>query len=419
MKKLFCMLFFMMSAMAFNSFASDIPDFLRIGINSSSLASSVTIKSDGGIYTEAFFAMPEEGAEESPFYIADSAVISVGENGTLICNDIETDESSIDFLKTSEFIECQGKKYRGAIRLSVLRGKILIINVINIDEYLYGVVGKEMSPSFPIEALKAQSVAARNYAICSLGRHSSEGFDLCNGIHCQAYAGVSGEAESVREAVDETSGKLLRYHGKIVECYYYASNGGYSESSENIWVSELGYLKGKRDPFEDPERTPNYKWEVTFTAEDMKKTLAGRGIDIGDILDIEVTKYSKNKHVLEIKIVGTKGEKFYYKDNIRAAFPKEVKSTYFTVTSGSSGVSAKVLGVNGLYSVTIAPSHVLTGNGLEKLSGKGKAGEFTFSGGGYGHGVGMSQYGAKFMAEEGYTYDEILDFYYTDTEITD
>ena len=419
MKKLFYLLLFMMSAMVFNSFASEIPDFLRIGINSSSLASSVKIKSDGGIYTEAFFAMPEEGAEESPFYIADSVEVSVSENGTLLCNEIETDESEIDFLKTSEFIECQGKKYRGAIRLSVRRGKILIINVINIDEYLYGVVGKEMSPSFPLEALKAQSVAARNYAICSLGKHGSDGFDLCNGIHCQTYAGVSGEAESVRKAVDETSGKILRYNGRVVECYYYASNGGYSESSENIWVSALGYLKGKKDSYEDPERTPNYKWEVTFTAEDMKKTLAGRGIDIGDILDIEVTKYSKNKHVLEIKIEGTKGEKFYYKDNIRAAFPKEVKSTYFTVTSGERTVSAKVLGVNAMETVNIAPSYVLSADGLMKISGKGKSGEFTFSGGGYGHGVGMSQYGAKFMAEEGYTYEEILNFYYTDTEITD
>ncbi|MDO5477630.1 MAG: SpoIID/LytB domain-containing protein [Clostridia bacterium] len=418
MKKLLFAIIFIMSAMAFNCFASEVPDFVRVGINSSSLTGSVTIESDGGVYTEAFFAIPEDGAEESPFFIADKVEVTVSENGTLICNGEETDETEVDFLKTSEFIVCQGKKYRGAIRLKVKSGKILIISVLSLDEYLYGVVGREMSESFPLEALKAQSVAARNYTVISMNRHGSEGFDLCNGIHCQAYGGVAAEGSNIRKAVDETSGKLLLYKGRVVECYYYSSNGGYSESSENVWMAELGYLKGKADPYEDPERTPSYRWEVKFTADQIKENLASRGIDIGDIQNIEVTKVSENHHVLEIKITGSKGDKYYYKDNIRAAFPSGIKSTYFTVTGGGK-TEAKVLSSKGLESVTMEPCYVLTSDGKKKLSGKANSGEFIFSGGGNGHSVGMSQYGAMFMAEEGFTYDEILNFYYTDTEISE
>lgn len=435
MKKLLIAMIFILSATVINSFASEIPDFVSIGINASSLAQSVSLEADGGIYTEAIFAMPEaaqengeaseggEGAESgeitegSSFYIADSIEVTVSENGTLVCNGKETDETEVEFLKTSEFIVCQGKKYRGAIRLSVRHGKILIISVVHMDEYLYGVVGKEMSDSFPLEALKAQSVAARNYAVISMRRHESEGFNLCNGVHCQAYGAVASEGSNVRQAVDETTGKLLYYNGEVVECYYYSSNGGYTESSENVWVSEIGYLRGKADPFEDGSRIPGYNWEVTFTAEEIKTVLDSRGIDIGDIVNVEVTDYSENNHVTAIKIEGTKGEKVYYKDNIRAAFPGNLRSTYFTVSSGAGEASVRVLTGNGMETVKIAPSYIMSGNGILKVSGKGREGEFTFSGSGYGHGVGMSQYGAYFMAEQGYTYEDILKFYYTDTEI--
>ncbi len=402
--------------MGINAFASEIPDFVNIGINNSSLASSVKLYSDAGVYTDSSFAKAE-GSTSAYHYIADEVLVSVGEDGTLICNEFVTGKTSIDFFRTSEFIYCQNKPYRGAIRLRVKSGKILIINMLNMDDYLYGVLGKEMSESFPLEALKAQSVAARNYAILNMGRHSSDGFNLCNGQHCQAYGGANSEGEKIRQAVDETTGKLLYYNGEIVSCYYYSSNGGYSESSENVWVASLGYVRGKPDPFEDPSRIPGYYWQKTFTAEQIKKTLAARGIDIGDIVDVEVRKVSENKHVTELVFVGTNGEKKYTKDNIRAALPESLKSTLFTVEKGGDGASARVLTGNGMEVRNVGEAYVMSGDGKVKLSGSGNEGEFVFSGSGYGHGVGLSQYGAYFMAEQGYTYKEILKFYYTDTEI--
>ena len=440
MKKFFFTLAVMVSLMTIGSFANEIPEFISIGINASSPAKEVSLSASGGVYTNAAFAKPpeevtedateeateetseeatEEATEAQSYYIGEEITVTVTEGGTLSVNGADTNETQIDFYKTSEFMVCLGKKYRGTIRLSVKWEKIMIVNILRMDEYLYGVVGREMSTGFPIEALKAQSIAARNYAVCSMGRHSSEGFDLCNGVHCQAYGAVAAEEDDIRQAVDETSGKLLIYDGRVVECYYYSSSGGYTENSENVWVSEIGYLKGKADPFEDGSRIPGYYWEESFSPEEIKECLASRGIDIGDIVNVEVTDYSANQHAVTVKITGTEGVRYYYKDNIRAAFPVQLKSTLFTVTKGNVTVPAKVLSVNGLETVNIAPSFIMSGDGIYKIEGKGESGKFTFSGRGNGHGVGMSQYGAMFMAEQGYTYEEILNFYYTDAEISE
>lgn len=399
-------------------FAADIPDTVRIGINASSPSSLVKLSSDNGIYTYSNFAAGDSGGE-GPYLIDQSVTVTISDSGTLCCNGIDSGETQLDFFKASEFIKCDGRLYRGDIRLMVKNGGILIVNIVKTDEYLYGVVGREMSEGFPIEALKAQAVAARNYMVISMGRHSFEGFDLCNGVHCQAYGAVASEGEKVKEAVDETSGKLLLYKGAPVQCYYYSSNGGYSENSENVWVAELGYLKGKKDPFEQADRISDYNWSVTFTASEIKNTLAQRNIDIGDIKDVKVTEYSENNHALELLITGTAGTKSYYKDNIRAAMPKGLKSTLFTVEKSGGETYSMVLTANGLISVVTPDSDVLSGNGRVHIGGGSEEISFTFKGSGNGHGVGMSQYGAMFMAEQGYSYIDILKFYFTDTEIAD
>ncbi len=416
MKKLIIAGFILALLSVTGVFASEIPDYIEIGINASSLAETVRVESSGGLYKKG---ISEDESEDLSYYIGDKIEVTVSEEGTLICNGEDMETSEMEIYKTSEFLSCQGRTYRGAIKLLVNHKKILIVNVLAMDEYLYGVVGREMSESFPLEALKAQSVAARNYAVISLGRHSDQGFDLCNGEHCQAYGGVAYEGENVRKAVDETTGMLLYYEGEVVQCYYYSSNGGYTEDSENVWYASLGYLRGKSDPFEKGDEIPGYNWSHTFTKEEVEDCLLERGIDIGEIKDITVTEYSENQHALEIVIKGTKGKKVYYKDNIRAAFPERLKSTLFTVSKGADTVSVKVLTGNGMSVYETKPVVVMSRDGLHEIKTVGKSGEFTFTGRGNGHGVGMSQYGAKFMAEEGYTFREILEFYFTDTEILD
>lgn len=417
MKRIAFLIFLFCLTGAASAFAFEAPATVRIGINASSPASTAELSSDGGIYTYAEAFASDES--EAPYLIDKTVTVTVSDEWTLMCNGADTGLTQSDFFKASEFICCQGKQYRGDIRLCVKNGGILIINNISVEEYLYGVVGREMSEGFPIEALKAQAVAARNYTAISMGRHSSEGFDLCNGVHCQAYGAVAAEGEKVRKAVDETAGVYLKYKGNPVQCYYYSSNGGYSENSENVWVAELGYLKGKKDPYEDASRIQNYNWTVTFTAEDIRKTLSDRDIDIGDITDVRVKKYSENNHALELEIVGSKGTKSYFKDNIRAAMPKSLNSTLFTVTKSGGTREISVLTANGTVQLSSVSGTVLSGNGREYINTDGGEVEFTFTGSGWGHGVGMSQYGAMFMAEQGFGYEDILKFYFTDTEIDD
>lgn len=463
MKKTVLLSLFASLIMTVAVWGANVPETVNIGLNSSSLSFEVELSAKDGVYTTSAFACPneitepleeealseeypdeegeaeleeEEYSEELPeeileeeseesgaddggfYYLGDKITVTLSDGGTLICNGVETGEARVDFYSGSEFITCRKKEYRGYITLIAKPSGILIVNRVGLDHYLYGVVGREMSEGFPLEALKAQAVAARNYAIVKQGRHQSEGFDLCNGVHCQAYGGVSSEGETVRQAVDETSGKVLLYKGEVVECYYFSSDGGHTENSENVWVSSLGYLKGKPDLFENEDEIPGYSWSVTFTAEQIEEALKLRGADIGEITDVEISEYTKNGYAKKMIITGTKGERVYSKDNIRAALPSQLKSNNFTLKKGGQEVLVKVLTGNGKENVTIPKSTVLSVNGITTLGG-GNEGEYTFSGKGNGHGVGMSQYGAKGMADLGYTYEEILEYYYTDTEISD
>lgn len=409
------MIALLLAIIAVPASAKRIPDEIRVGIGQ---ASSVTLTAKSGVYSDV--RMPDEESEEdeddeAPYDLGTTVSVTASPEGTLCCNGIDSGAAQINFSSDDESMSCAGKSYRDVIRLVHKNGKIQIINVLTMDHYLYGVIGKEMSESFPLEALKAQAVAARNYTVVSIGKHASEGYDICTTDHCQTYGGVAGEGPKVRQAVDETSGKLLLYNGEVAQCYYTTSDGGYTEDSENVWVATLGYLRGKKDPYEDPARIPDYTWTKTFTAKQIEDTLKNRGAGIGTLESVEVTKYSENHHAIEVVFTGSNGKKTYTKDNIRSAFPSTLKSTLFTITGGGKATFAVLTG-EGTVETPAFSATVLSANGRETLSAASDS--YTVSGSGSGHGVGMSQYGAKFMAEKGMSYEDILKFYYTDTEIS-
>jgi stage II sporulation protein D len=181
--------------------------------------------------------------------------------------------------------------------------------------------------------------------------------------------------EIIREAVDETSGQVITYDDEVACAYFFSTSGGHTESSENVWSGKLGYLRGVEDSYE-PEIANNTNWSVTYTRAELKKMFPS----LGTITDIEITELSENDRVTELVITGSKGSKTLTKNSIRTPFgTSKLKSQWFEVYF--------------------------------------EDGEATFEGHGFGHGVGMSQYGAMGMAAEGFTYDEILKWYYTDIEI--
>lgn len=343
-----------------------------------------------------------------------------------------------------------GRKYRGVIEFGRYNGGLITpVNVVDLDEYLYSVVASEMSASWHEEALKAQAVSARTYAVYNVGKHSPNGYGLCDKTDCQVYGGYNSEKESVTAAVKDTSGEILCYEGKPIQAVFSASSGGYTCSSENAWVSALPYLRAVSDSYES-----SVTWTRSFTASEIESILSSKGVNIGSVKNMAVTKFADGGRCLELTIVGTNGTKSYTKEAARTFFSSSrggsLPSTMYTINGSEvpTGITSPMYaigaGSNRVVS-TVKGAHVYTSSGRSVIGSSsvsvvgrnGKtasysgesvpslnkdylnqsASTFVLSGKGNGHGVGLSQYGAKGMAENGFTYREILEHYYTGAEI--
>ena len=310
-------------------------------------------------------------------------------------------------------------------------GDLNVINVVAREDYVKGVLPYEMSPSWPLEALKAQAVCARTYALLQTKHRDSYRFDVCTTTDCQVYQGANQASALTDRAVEETAGMAAMYGGKYAETYYYASNGGASESSENVWSMPLPYLVGKEDPYEGTISIPDYVYTMTYSYSQLSALLKSKGYSIGTVSSAYVSRTTPTGNVAEITFRDTAGKTVVItKEACRSVL--ETKSMRFTISGGGSGGSWQVnpsggalSSLSGAYTVTASgvsayeggDAYVITASGVSRLqkppavSGSGSG--ITISGTGWGHGVGMSQYGAKAMAELGRTYEEILHFYFT------
>lgn len=274
-------------------------------------------------------------------------------------------------------------KYMGSFLIKVYNAKILPINILDMENYLKGVVGYEMSDYFPLEALKAQAVAARNYALSKMGYERAKGYDFDDTINYQVYKGYNASYTNVITAVDATKGQVLLYNDKLVETLYSAWHGGVSENSENVWGNTAPYLRSVQDNYEqDPWPNGNR----VLTSVEIQKILKTKGLltatDTFIKLDlISITNFESGR-VASINIV--------YKNAFELILTKSVAldstRTFLSLPSN-------------LYTVTYDPINDI----------------YTFFGKGYGHGLGMSQIGAKNRAAAGQSYNEILQFYYQNT----
>ena len=290
------------------------------------------------------------------------------------------------------------RKYRRQLELTATSKGIRVVNILPLDEYLYGVLPNEIYPSWPEEALKTTAVASRSFTLASIsGKHSAHGFDVCNNTHCQMYRGMGTEYASTNKAVDDTKGQVLTYNGKIISAMYSANNGGYCEGTENIWSAKLPYYVSKPDPY-----TPEDVWKVSFTASEVNEKLKARGKDIGDIKRIVVEKVAESGRVTKLTIVGTNGKYTLEKDSIRSLFG--LRSTMFelyTSNTASKSLAEAVIAMENSADIGLCLAAFTRGEAT-----------YIFEGRGYGHGAGISQWGCKNMADMGFNYEEILAFYY-------
>lgn len=398
---------------------------LKVGLYYDDTAlTALTLESDGGFN----YGISEEESEAQDTLEENTLNITASEN-TIVINETHNADTQLAVYPKSGFIKINGAKYRGGVLLKVEASKITVINIIDLEEYLYGVIGSEMPSSWNIEALKAQAVCARSFAVANINKHASKGFNLCATTNCQVYKGVSAETESTVKAVDETSGKLLMYDGDVAETLFFSCSGGHTADVKNVWGSDIPYLRGVEDPYEDPDTTPRHSWSAKLSADDIKEALGKIEVNIGDITDVEA-ELDDSEHVCALTITGTEGTHTLKNLNVCSVFASYgVQSHKYTVTpygSDSKELYAKSAkeesAVSTVYAVDASgkinkislPMTVLSANGKSEMS-SGTASGYIFNGGGWGHGVGMSQYGARGMAENGFTYDEILYHYYPGT----
>lgn len=270
-----------------------------------------------------------------------------------------------------------GRRYRGALELRHRGAGLTAVNIVPVDDYLLSVVPEEMPTDWPAEALKAQSVAARSFALKSRGRHAAEGYDLCTTTHCQLYKGIASEKTASTAAVRATSGEVLTYGGQPIEALFHTDSGGMTESSENVWGSYVPYLRAVKD-----KTTKTMPWTKSMSAVDLEKKLAAKGHAIGKLRSVTLTPLAIGRAAKDRSDSG------------------RVKAMTVTGTKGSVTLSGtawrSLLGLKStLFDAKLTKDSV------------------TFTGFGAGHGLGISQWGAKRLAEAGKSYADILHQYYT------
>ena len=330
-----------------------------------------------------------------------------------------------------------------------------MVNVLDLEQYVRGVVPYEMPGNWPLEALKAQAVGARTF-VCRETKHlASYGFDVCAGIDCQVYSGMgngtSSPTAATDRAVEETAGECIYYDGELIEAVYHSSDGGATEDAKNVWGGDVPYLKGKLDPYEAQTTIPNYNYTVTYTYDQLTWVLQNSGYSIGTVCDVYIAERSALGNVTKVVFTDTSGKKLTVTGQAcsnafySTTLSKNVRSLRFTISGGSGEVSgggdgyvvngtttlgdltgAAVISGSGTVGTLSGGSHsAITSSGTETLapssgtasSSVSSGSGITITGTGNGHNVGMSQYGAKAMAELGYDYRDILTFYYTDVTI--
>lgn len=342
----------------------------------------------------------------------------------------------------------KGYKYNGGFEyVRPDGGNLRVINVVDLEDYVKGVVPYEMNGDWPLAALEAQAVCARTFA-CRNTKHASYDFDVCSAICCQVYNGVNTATDRSNEAVDNTEGVCIWYDGELIEAVYHSSDGGATEDAKNVWGGDVPYLQGKKDPYESLISIPNYSYTVTYTPAELTWVLQNSGYSIGTIADVYIAERTALGNVSKVVFTDTSGKTLTVTGQAcsnafySTTYGKNVRSLNFTISGGSGESSGSGFCVNsasnwidtlsGAAAITAGGQQTkLPGSGwcavtdsgtvaLEAASGSTSSGSgdlFIITGTGNGHHVGMSQYGAKAMAEDGYSYEDILSFYYTDVTI--
>lgn len=279
--------------------------------------------------------------------------------------------------EASIFIDRQ--RFRGCI--DIIRTEklsLLVVNHIDVEDYLYGVLYNEVSPWWSMEALKAQAIASRTFALYEKKAREEADYDLTCDIYSQVYRGRTSERYRTTRAVNQTQGLVLTYQGKIFPAYYHATCGGHTEDVSELWDLELPVLKGVSCDF--CHASPHYQWKEVVDLRVITRALHKAGYAWADIHSIDIKDRDKSGRIRKMVLVTSEGPVSMSANQFRLAVsPNVIRSANFEVIMDSEYAR--------------------------------------FSGFGWGHGVGLCQWGASYMARKGYSTERILKHYYPGAKI--
>lgn len=278
-----------------------------------------------------------------------------------------------------DVIVINDRTFRGDIQfIKTSTSKLTVINRIDLEDYVKGILYHEASHYWPMEALKAQAIISRTYAAYQMHENKGRDFDLTSDIYSQVYGGKTSERERTNKAVEDTAGDVLIYQGKVIPAYYHATCGGNTEDASLLWNINLTPLKGVVCNF--CKDSPHFNWNYVASLDEIKDKLREAGYKISDIKDILILGKDKSGRITDIKIVSAKKDlKISAKDFRTVMGPNIIRSTNFTVNLAQK--------------------------------------DAVFEGLGWGHGAGLCQWGAYFMAKQGYNAEQILKYYYPGTDV--
>ncbi|MDD2365206.1 MAG: SpoIID/LytB domain-containing protein [Desulfuromonadaceae bacterium] len=283
------------------------------------------------------------------------------------------------YFSASKSVYVNNKPYRGLAEVSVTDGGILVVNQLPLEEYLVGLINCEISSAWPIEAVKAQAIIARTYALNRKMARIASPYHLESSVIDQVYEGSLIEDSRAQRAVFETSGIVLTYNYEIIQAFYHSSCGGRTESCENIWGMSFPYLKGVSCQYCLTSPTATV-WEYKLSLKELEERLKTAGYKISGLYDIKTGSQNSEGRLKDVSILASKGSLAITGEQFRKAIGYGfIKSTRFTL--------------------------------------KNMKNEISFTGSGNGHGVGLCQWGAKQRALDGFVSAEILSYYYPGTEL--
>ncbi len=353
--------------------------------------SSIKLKYSGPIYVYAAGSTEKHKIEGG-----DGTLLVSVKNGQINAAGITSREALIIDPKISSYIIFNHKKlknnaYNGVIRFTLHNGKMMIIEYSNLENYLLGVVGHEMNDAWPLEALKAQTVSARTFARVKMSKEEPN-YDLRSTTSDQVYKGSAQNVpESIQQAVKDTRGQVLTYNNELFITFYHANCGGYTLDGEVLTGSHVSTIEPLQGVVcNNCSHTYNSCWSSTISSESINEFVWEHSKISGSVSSIKIEQTDANPKYKAAQVKEAVNLRFISEDNNSVIL--------------SCGLLQKTVGCKKIKTCKI--------DKIEKNDDG-----FIFSGCGFGHGVGMCQDGAKGMAENNYSYQQILNYYFPGSEL--